>query len=545
VLFGRWDDRKVRACLALFLVLIGLTSAAKNQWQREIDGVSFDSEYDNGSLGDVAHAGENRFTASLHTEDGELGQQRYWFRFRMAGEEGRVVVLALDHGENPRPFVRENERAWRRMTAEEAPDDGTLVVTLAGGESPVEVAFFEPLGVGETDLAVQSLIARHPSLTSSALLGQTAEGREVTMITIDDPLVDPSAKRRLWVHSRAHAGEVTGTHSLLGFLEQMMEDSPAGLLLRERLRVHMVPLLNIDGVHDGYTRWDAEGRDPESQWCAIDSPAVQSVKTQVDQLMQEPEPISLALNLHSTRGVYADTFFFKHLFPSVSRNFETIQQRYINAFDRATPLFENRSPESSQLHECRFIESYFWNNWGEDVMALTHEGHYHRRVTDDAWLTGADYREMGKGMALALIEYYDLGEVPATRSFAIWKADHFNFIEVRFDALSGPGADPDRDGIPNLLEYGFSTDPKEPDRMPRTLTLEDDHGLAFTRSVMTEDLTWSIEQSDDLQTWETLPSVDWRVTSEIDVEFERVRVPLALPRKGAFLRVVAVLDKVE
>jgi len=41
-------------------------------------------------------------------------------------------------------------------------------------------------------------------------------------------------------------------------------------------------------------------------------------------------------------------------------------------------------------------------------MAMTHEGHYYRRITDNEWLTEGDYHEIGKAMAIALIEYFNL-----------------------------------------------------------------------------------------------------------------------------------------
>ena len=70
----------------------------------------------------------------------------------------------------------------------------------------------------------------------------------------------------------------------------------------------------------------------------------------------------------------------------------------------------------SQLAACRFIESYFWNNWREDVMAMTHEGHFHRRITDNGWITGEDYEELGRAQAAALIEYLGLPDVPEQMS---------------------------------------------------------------------------------------------------------------------------------
>ncbi len=395
--------------------------AQENKRLHVIDGLTFDSDFENGSLGEVRELMPNRIACALHTEQGELGERRYWFRFRMRGVENRQLTLILDHQENPRPFIRIGTEPWRRMTEIEAPTLDRLELSFGPSETEVELAFFEPLGLTETEAELEELIKNIGVLVQRDLLGMSEEGRALELITVTNPLVSDTGKHRVWVHSRAHAGEVTSTHVMLGLLEQCLADSSVGRVLRDELILQVLPVLNVDGVARGYTRWDASGRDPESQWCAIASPAVRAVKDRVDSLMASPQPIELALNLHSTRGVYRDTFFFKHLAPSVSEEFEAIQQRYIGALDRATPLFDNLSPETSQLHTCRFIESYFWNGWGEQVTALTHEGHFHRRLPDGKWLTGEDYRELGRAMARSMIDYFDLSLPPGNqRTYQLW-----------------------------------------------------------------------------------------------------------------------------
>lgn len=378
-----------------------------------VNGILFDSDYDNGSILDVVSGGSwDVFDCTLFTESGEFGTRKYWFRFTMTGTASRAIMLNIDHSVNPRPVVRIDDAPWRRATATEAPDSDRLVFAFGPGEDTAEVALFFPLGVTETYAAASDLIASSPH-AAVEVIGQSYQGRDMWMVTVTDPACADAGKHRIWVHSRAHAGEVTSTHTILGILEQATENSALGRLLRARCIFNLVPLQNVDGVYLGHTRWDSQGKDPERQWCDVEIPEAANIKAQVDTFMAGPVPIEVALNLHSTQGAYTDTFFFKHLSPSVTEAFEEIQQDYIDAFDNATPLFDNLSPGSSQLHSCYFIESYFWNNWGESVMALTHEGHFYRRITDNAWITDADYRELGRALAAALVEYLALEPLPA------------------------------------------------------------------------------------------------------------------------------------
>ncbi len=47
----------------------------------------------------------------------------------------------------------------------------------------------------------------------------------------------------------------------------------------------------------------------------------------------------------------------------------------------------------------------------------------------------------------------------APESFAAWRMWYFSPAQIADDAISGPNADPDKDGIANLLEYALNLDP--------------------------------------------------------------------------------------
>ena len=238
--------------------------------------------------------------------------------------------------------------------------------------------------------------------------------------------------------------------------------------------------------------------------------------------MASPNPISVALNLHSTVNNFADAFFFKHLSPSVTATFEAIEQRYIDAVNAATPYFDNLAPATSQLNACTFVESYFWNNWGEAVMAMTQEGHYYHRVTDGAWNIGADYRELGRGEARALISYYNLPAVSEPDlTYAIWQTNRFTSSEIANSTISGPSADPDQDDLNNIWEYIFATAPKTGNPSPLTYSCTaNSFILAFPRNQHLTDIKLYLQHSTDLINWtqeDLLTSTNITVSTTIDV----------------------------
>jgi len=394
-----------------------------------VNGLTFDSDYDNGSLESVSHVSGNEYDLEIYTENGVLGTRKYWFRFTIDGASGQTLDLNIDHSENPRPVVRFRDSTtgewsdWRRTTAGEAPNNFELSISVPASDDLVELAFYFPLGMQETYDEVNALVEAGDSVTTR-VAGQSFLGNDLWMVTVNDSSLPEDQKFGIWVHSRAHAGEVTSTHTMLGYLEQFLADDPIGERLRYYCRLDVMPLLNVDGTEIGYTRWDSQGIDPERQWCSPPIPSVQILKSEVDGRLASDAPPVVALNLHSTVGNFADNFFFQRNLGDGSnenvatQSFRDLLQDYVDAYDAETPLFDNLSPQFSNLRNCfasfgtLYIESYFWTNRGEETMAMTHEGHYYFRTGTSQYNTGEDHREMGRAQARALISFLNIPELP-------------------------------------------------------------------------------------------------------------------------------------
>ena len=109
------------------------------------------------------------------------------------------------------------------------------------------------------------------------------------------------------------------------------------------------------------------------------------------------------------------------------------------------------------------------------------------------------------------------GTLLAATSWPQWQSEKFTPAELADAAISGPDAAPAGDGIVNLLKYAVALDPKTPSGtdlpMCATLTV---NGKAYPAFVFTKpraitDLTYTVQISADLQTWNSGPSYAIRV----------------------------------
>ncbi|MBC8010799.1 MAG: hypothetical protein H7067_11970 [Burkholderiales bacterium] len=118
-------------------------------------------------------------------------------------------------------------------------------------------------------------------------------------------------------------------------------------------------------------------------------------------------------------------------------------------------------------------------------------------------------------------------------TYATWRAEVFNASQASLPAFSGMSADPDRDGVPNLLEYTFDLDPLVPNPAGLPVASVVDVGgadylaVAYTRSKFASDLTYAVESSGDLNTWTSATPVVVSVTDHGDTETVLVRDSVA------------------
>ena len=95
---------------------------------------------------------------------------------------------------------------------------------------------------------------------------------------------------------------------------------------------------------------------------------------------------------------------------------------------------------------------------------------------------------------------YEITQAP----WFLWRNRHFAEADIRDPAVSGETADPDQDGIPNLIEYALGLDPNSPDdRWPVSVAQEADANerflvLTITRRNAPADVILAVEGRNSL-----------------------------------------------
>ncbi len=132
--------------------------------------------------------------------------------------------------------------------------------------------------------------------------------------------------------------------------------------------------------------------------------------------------------------------------------------------------------------------------------------------------------------------------LPDGMTFAQWQSEHFTETEQNDPGISGPLADPARDGVANFIKYAFGLDPKVPVSgadLPRAEITEGLLRLTYPERIGAEDIEYVPEFSGELDAWQGGPEYVEEIGREPDGDFEQVTVQ-AIEEAGAtrgFLRV--------
>ena len=130
-----------------------------------------------------------------------------------------------------------------------------------------------------------------------------------------------------------------------------------------------------------------------------------------------------------------------------------------------------------------------------------------------------------------------------TAPFTTWRNANFTAGELADNAISGANADPDHDGLVNLLEHAFRLPPKAASVSPVQISslAADAIFVTYPQNVDATDVFLSVQQTTNLTTWDSVGVTYELLGVANGVQTIRARVPRALgPNAKQFVRVMAV-----
>ena len=285
--------------------------------------IRFNTNFEGASLGRIEPTGETAFRCYVKGQQDEHGRNRQasWYFFRIEGARNRDLTLTMTDfvgeyngkpgacpmGPGILPVFSDDGEHWRPIT-EVTWDDRAKEATLRirPQQDAIWIAHQPPYTHSRLTRLLKQLDRRDDARIE--VIGKTAMGRDLHLITVTARDVDDRDKVTVWLQARQHAWESGTSYVMEGALRFITSDDPKARDLRRRAVFIFTPMVDPDGSATGQVRFNANGFDVNRHWDEVDlldksyltrMPEIWYVKKAIKSHLASGRKIHLMLNLHN------------------------------------------------------------------------------------------------------------------------------------------------------------------------------------------------------------------------------------------------------
>ena len=229
-----------------------------------------------------------------------------WYAFRVTPAAPTDIKLSIsytEHGHRYWPKISYDGDSWTYL------EQTQVKVSEFAGKKMARIALKSdgrPFFIAAQEIVVPSTydawLARlegHAHAKRS-VLGQSAEGRDIPLLTIADH--GSQQRETIVLVGRQHPPEVTGALAMFPFVEALLAENDAARRFRARFQTVVVPMLNPDGVVRGHWRHATGGVDLNRDWGKFTQPETRLMGDLIAAIDADPaRKFTFFLDFHSTQ----------------------------------------------------------------------------------------------------------------------------------------------------------------------------------------------------------------------------------------------------
>lgn len=274
----------------------------------QISPDDFIADFESGNIANVQQVGLDSFTIEIRMDDSH-GDTYGWYYFAIVNNPGPTVTLFLtnpDGWQNAtcNPLTSTDNVDWVRVENVWS-QSGMLCWRQFLSADTVWFAQDFPFTVSRVYSYLDSM--QSSSYVERVTLGYSVHDRPIDMITITDPAVPLSHKKTVWLISRQHPMESPATFLLTGLIDRVLDSDDFSSYFRRDINLKIVPIVNVDGVAEGYSRHNVNGINLNRDWSPdmeAEEPEVRSVHSAIDGYISWGNNIDLFMDLHAAPDHY-------------------------------------------------------------------------------------------------------------------------------------------------------------------------------------------------------------------------------------------------
>ena len=348
----------------------------KGVFKSDDSSVQFSNDFDGARLNGIVKDNDSTYTALITSENTPINISP-WYAFKVWAKNSQTIHLNLTYQQGIKhryyPKLSKDGLGWTPIDSVDYTEFEKGKAAFGAGSLPLKVAL--RLNVGQDTLWVAGQELRtsiHVKKWTMGLakkkhvrhqvIGQSTEGRDLHSLSIGRE----KNKKLIIVISRQHPPEVTGYLAMQPFVETIASDSKLARKFRKKYTVHVMPLMNPDGVDNGHWRHNKGGIDLNRDWSNFNQPETQAVKSFMEeQVNNQGGKFYFGIDFHST---WDDIYYTVD--PKLEGNMPGLVPDWLQAVKNELPGYEPNIKPNDQLLPTAVSRNYFFIEHGAEALVF-------------------------------------------------------------------------------------------------------------------------------------------------------------------------------
>lgn len=272
---------------------------------------ALDIDFPSGNIAQCDRVKNNLLEIMIAPEDEPPINCSPWYAFRLSPKKAKIMHIRLQYsacGHRYWPKISYDGENWQpldakniKITQVDGRDEALLSIVM--DDRDMFVAAQELITADDYNDWMDGLMNQHKTLISKSILGHSAEGRSIAMLRVKDDSATEKAKENVVIIGRQHPPEITGALALFAYVETLMADTKLARAYRARFETIIVPMLNPDGVYNGYWRHSTGHIDLNRDWGPFTQPETQLMDKLLQSIEKSPQQdLRFFMDFHSTQN---------------------------------------------------------------------------------------------------------------------------------------------------------------------------------------------------------------------------------------------------
>ena len=227
-----------------------------------------------------------------------------WYAFRKSKNTKKILV-ELSYGEYEHryfPKIKKTNGNWEKINERDIliKNDGKNVLINLYPSKESQYISSQEL-ITEDWYEDWYVTLKENNFLRSKIVGYSVQNRPIKAFFSNENINNPY----IFILGRQHPPEVSSVFAIKGFVNELIGNINLSEEFLSKYNIFFVPLMNPDGVENGFWRYNYNKKDLNRDWDNFFQPETYSVKNFLDNLKNRNQPI-LYIDFHST---YKNIFY--------------------------------------------------------------------------------------------------------------------------------------------------------------------------------------------------------------------------------------------